>query len=90
MPAPKVDQRHRVDATDWAETGVWVRVKSSNVQSISYQKSFEYLYVEFRGGSVYRYDNVPLRVAKNMFRAGSMGKYVWRKLRDQYPYQKIS
>lgn len=89
IQAKNVDRRHRVDADQWAETGVWVMVKSSNVKAISYQKAFEYLYVEFKQGSVYRYDNVPLRTAKDMFRVGSKGKFVWRRLRDQFPYTKV-
>lgn len=88
--ALRVDQRHRLTADEWAATGRWVRVKSSNVQSISYDRKEATLLVAFKNGSTYAYGNVPEMVAKGMFAASSMGKYIWRNIRDRYPYKKLT
>lgn len=87
--APKVKATHQIDAYGWAESGRWVTVKSSNVAGIAYRLSEKRLFVEFKDGSVYAYENVAESVAKGMFSAGSMGKYVWSHLRDRYSYHKV-
>ena len=88
--APKVDKRHRVGVEDWIDRSVWVRVKSSNVQGIRYSLPQEMLYVEFKGGgAVYVYSSVPVKVARDMWSAGSMGKFVHQRLKGRYPYAKL-
>lgn len=88
--ALRVDQRHRLTADEWAESGRWVRVKSSNVNGIAYDRKNSTLMVGFKDGSLYSYDGVPEVIAKGMFTASSMGKFVWRNLRDKYPYKRLT
>lgn len=100
-PPLKVDRRHKFDEADWVYDGRWARVMSSNVYAIKYEFEDKELYVQFLGGgkrgrprsgpgAVYVYFGVPTRAARDMFIAASIGKYVWRRLRDRYTYAKIS
>ena len=76
-------------ADEWLETGRWATGFSSNVGRIRYDFDRETLFVEFHGGSVYAYYSVPAAIAKGMYNAPSLGKWVWRKLRDKYAYTRI-
>ncbi len=99
---PKIDPHSRIsDSDEWINSGEWVLVRSSNVNAIRYDYVNRWLYVEFggkpnkRGGTselgTYVYYGVPPEVAKWMFEAQSMGKYVHQVLKkDRYRYSKIS
>lgn len=92
-PAPKV-KGYAGTASDWAlgvKYGRWVRVVSSNVARIKYDRVREVLHVEFKGSTPteYVYIGVPLTVAKAMFNAPSMGKFVHRRLKGKYPYRRV-
>lgn len=89
--APTVDKRQRLSgADDWIQRGVWARVKSSNVSAISYDRLNHRLFVAFLTGGVYQYDGVPVRVAADMFYTNSQGRFVWQRLRDRYPYRRLT
>lgn len=80
----KVDQANRGSrirayqgtAAQWADSGRWVSVKSSNVSKIMYDRPRKRLYVMFRGGDTYYY-SVPKVTGMAMFNTFSMGKFVW-------------
>lgn len=82
----RVDQRHRLGSEQWIDSGRWVNVKSSNVGSIRYEKDISALVVQFLDGAIYRYEQVPHKVAQDMFNTSSMGRFVWQRLRDVYPF----
>jgi len=48
------------------------------------------LFVLFNDGSRYQYTGVSLETAREMMRAPSPGRFVWQRLRDQYPYERVS
>lgn len=82
-------------ADQWAASGVYADVQSSNVMGISYDIKTQTLYVEFLGPkqarvntSLYEYYNVPEQVAKDMFNASSKGAFVHQRLHP-YKYQKV-
>ena len=88
--APNVDRRHNLVTSDqWAESGRWVGVSSSNVRGIRYDEGNERLFVEFKSRAVYAYEGVQPATAEAMFRASSMGRFVWQRLRGQFPYRKL-
>jgi hypothetical protein len=83
----KVDFRSQVDtAEEFVTSGKWTLVRSSNVKRIVYSRHQQELRVEFLSGAIYRYDGVPRRIAREMFTASSMGRYVWQRLRGKYPF----
>ena len=83
----RIDSRVKLSGADeWVATGKWARVKSTNVRYIKYDKKEKILSVQFKNGMVYPYKQVPVRTAKDMYNASSMGRYVWRRLRDVYSF----
>lgn len=90
-------QRNASTPKDWVESGARVRVHSSNVAAIRYDRPNQILYVQFRvkgvitpDGALYRYFDVHPMTARAMFNTSSMGKFVWYRLRDRYAYERVS
>jgi hypothetical protein len=92
-PVP-VDERSTDPAWQWAASGQWVHLASSNVTAIRYIEDARILEVEFHGGGVqafYSYFAVPPEVAVGFYNADSPGRYVWRVLRGEgFHYVRIS
>jgi|TARA_R100000501_G_C2627036_1_gene120918 hypothetical protein len=68
-------------------------VESSNLASVGYDENAEILEVEFRkGGSVYRYMNVPQIEFERLMNAHALGsthgKYFSANIRNAYPNEK--
>jgi len=90
--SPVGDEQVLIDGTE-------VPLSSSNVSSMSWRWG-EYdatgkpvydprLYVLFNNGSRYQYTGVSLTTALDMMHAPSPGRFVWQKLRDQYPTEQV-
>lgn len=60
---------------------------SSNIDGMAYKVEKEQLWVRFKDGSVYTYYDVPMNIAKCLYKAGSKGKYFWKKIRNNPRYQ---
>lgn len=65
-------------------------VDSTNLEWISYDEDEEKLYVQFRSGGLYEYDNVPQKVFDGLLKAGSKGRYHAIKIKWEYPYKKLN
>lgn len=93
-PRKAGDTRETIEAY-FARPGVWVKVSSSNVDSIAYYdgRDRKVLGVRFHGGTSkiteYHYYDVGQSLFQEMLRTGSKGKFVWAKLRDVYSYKRI-
>lgn len=85
--APMVDKRSHLNATEWAKSGRWVHVHSSNVASIAFNSEAKQLFVQFGGSAkgvpqpVYCYFGIDPHKAKSMFNSSSLGRWVWKELR---------
>lgn len=79
MNAPfRVDLRSGVyDADTFVKSGKWVRVRSSNVFKIRFEKAALRLWVIFLSGVRYHYPSCSVELGKKFFRAASYGKGVW-------------
>jgi len=64
-------------------------VSSSNIASIGYDSGSSTLEVEFIGGSVYQYFDVPEGVYVEFMRAGSKGQFFHANIKDTYRYSKV-
>ena len=64
-------------------------VSSSNLKSVGYGQSSNTLEIEFHGGRVYQYYNVPKRIYQGLMAASSHGKYHHRRIKDSYRYSRI-
>ena len=70
-----------------AKEKMYTDFQSSNIDGMAYKVEKEQLWVRFKDGSVYTYYDVPLNVAKGLYKAGSKGKFFWKKIRNNPRYQ---
>lgn len=63
-------------------------VESSAISSVGYDPRSETLEVEFSSGAVYDYFGVPPGVYRSFLQAPSKGRYVSRRIRDRYPFER--
>lgn len=61
------------------------RVRSSSLRSVGYDSRGRMLEVEFVGGHVYQYAQVPPGRHRALLRAPSLGRYFNRWIRGRYP-----
>lgn len=66
-----------------------ISVESSNVEKIGYEESTQILRVKFLNGSVYDYKNVPIMEFEQLKNAQSIGSYLNRNIKGNYPYEKV-
>jgi hypothetical protein len=64
-------------------------VKSSQLAYIGYEKEEKHLFITFKNGSVYRYEDVNESTFLGLKFAESVGKYFAEHIRDNYEFSKI-
>ncbi|NJL89441.1 MAG: KTSC domain-containing protein [Coleofasciculaceae cyanobacterium SM2_1_6] len=64
-------------------------VSSSNLASVGYDPAASVLEVEFLNGSVYQYWGVPAWIYEGLMAAASKGRYLCRRVRSVYSYQRV-
>ena len=62
-------------------------VESSHLVTIEHNG--KELYITFKNGSTYEYDDVPEALVRQMLKVDSKGKFLWRYIRDKYPYRQV-
>lgn len=65
------------------------RVASSHLAAVGYDAARRLLEIEFLGGSVYQYSNVPPNVHQSLMTAASHGSYFHAHIRGRFPYNRI-
>ncbi|GAA3032050.1 hypothetical protein GCM10020229_49360 [Kitasatospora albolonga] len=63
-------------------------VESSCLSSVGHRGTT--LELEFHGGSVYAYADVPEAEYRALLAAPSLGRYFHAHIRDRYPYRRLS
>ena len=66
-----------------------MRVESTTVRSMGYQRRRKILEIEFHSGVVYQYLDVPERVYEEFRQAESKGRYFNCEIRDGYPFVRL-
>ena len=66
-----------------------IKVVSSNIDEIGYNKEQQELYIRFVSGSLYVYRNVPEIEFTSLKEASSHGTYLSDHIKHQYPYERI-
>ncbi|MGA5816876.1 KTSC domain-containing protein [Kitasatospora sp. NPDC094028] len=64
-------------------------VDSSVLRSVGYDPVARRLELEFVGGRVYTYADVPDRVHRELLAAESHGRYFVRRVRGRYAYRRV-
>ena len=75
----------------WTEA-LYRFVTSSMMSAVAYNPERREMEIEFIGGAVYRYRNIPQRLWSGMMNASSKGKYFWKHIRRyvrKYPYKRV-
>ena len=80
------DMRYLIDMI--TEAIAPVNVISSHIGTIEH--TGDHLYVTFKNGDIYEYDDVDEDLAKEMLRSESKGKFFWRYIRNDVPYRKVT
>lgn len=66
-----------------------IPVSSSNIHSIGYKEETQTLRIWFLNGSVYDYYNVPLMEFDGLLNAPSVGSYLARSIKGNYPFERV-
>ena len=67
----------------------WIEADSSNVVRYGWSPNGHVLVVEFKGGAVYNYFDVPESVFMDMQGALSVGKFLARAIKGVYEYGQV-
>lgn len=65
-------------------------VRSSNLRSVGYDQLTQTLEVEFKGGRVYEYYNVPSGIFQALMRAESHGTYFCKNIQFSFKYRQLT
>jgi hypothetical protein len=65
-----------------------VAIRSSSLAQVAYDCHHSILHVQFRDGTVYEYEGVPLQRYLDLLQADSKGGYFNRHIRNHYPQAK--
>ena len=66
-----------------------IPVESSNILEVGYDELGEVLYITFKSGITYTYEDVPYYVYEELLSAESKGQYFHKNIRGVYEYHKI-
>lgn len=67
----------------------WIPVVSSNLVRIRYDVGTLTLEIEFQGGRVYQYFDVPVHIFEGLESAESCGKYFNEQIKGHYRYARV-
>jgi hypothetical protein len=65
------------------------QVQSSNLVSVGYEDGSSTLEIEFKGGALYQYYNVPAHIHDGLMAADSKGSYFHANIKDLFPYSRV-
>ena len=83
-----MDHRRRF-AYRWGVIDDLVAVNSSNLSGIGYDGWSAVLVIEFHGGRIYQYADVPYSTYEGLMRAESHGKYFAENIRNHFSYRRL-
>jgi hypothetical protein len=63
--------------------------KSSNIKSVGYEGDTKTLMVEFKNGSKYVYEDVPVELFEAFGKADSAGKFFFANVRGKYKFSRM-
>jgi len=67
----------------------WIPVDSSMMDSIRYDEDSMTLEIEFKGGRVYQYFDVPIQIFEGLRGADSHGKFFNAQIKGHYRYARV-
>jgi hypothetical protein len=67
----------------------WINVDSTNLYRVRYEESTNTLEIEFHGGRVYQYFDVPSQVFEELIRADSKGTFFNEQIKGHFRYARV-
>jgi KTSC domain len=67
-----------------------IPVQSSNIASVGYDSSSMILEIEFHGGGVYQYFNIPHELYSGLITSSCIGMYFYQNIKSERSYTKVS
>ena len=67
----------------------WIDVSSSNLSRVRYEDRTNTLEIEFQGGRVYQYFDVPKQIYESLLKAESKGSFFHEQIRGHYRYARV-
>jgi hypothetical protein len=89
MTPPQPSRAGATAALEGAGTDVWRPARSTNIAIFAYHAGSRILTVQFKGGGVYEYYDVPQQVFQAWTTAASAGRYHHRWIRGRYRYRRV-
>ncbi|MDP3919454.1 MAG: KTSC domain-containing protein [Candidatus Omnitrophota bacterium] len=65
-------------------------VRSREIAIVGYDEELATLEIAFRRGGVYRYQDVPVEVHRELLKASSIGTYFTDNIKEKYSYEKVN
>jgi hypothetical protein len=78
----------REDAPQAPEKPVGMPTRSNFIENVVYDPANETMAVQFKGGQIYRYLDVPQKVYQEFMKAHSLGAYFHKNIKDVYRYHR--
>lgn len=75
---------------DMPEDFEWIPVSSSNLDAVSYDDILRRLFVRFKSGSVYQYENVPKGKYQGLISAASKGSFFHQHIKGVYGFTRLA
>jgi hypothetical protein len=67
----------------------WINLESSNLARARYDEKNSTLEIEFKGGRIYQYFDVPEHVFKSLISASSHGGFFHSQIKGHYRYARV-
>ncbi len=67
----------------------WINLESSNLERAKYDEKTSTLEIEFKGGRIYQYFDVPETVFKGLISASSHGEFFHAQIKGHYRFARV-
>lgn len=67
----------------------FIKVESSMIAEVAYLEESKALYVRFKNGSLYSYENVPKTLFDDLLNSESKGKFLTEYIKKDYVFKKV-
>ena len=67
----------------------WINVSSTNLSRVRYDDNKNILEIDFQGGRVYQFFDLPKQVFEGLLNAESKGKFFHEQIKGHYRYARV-
>lgn len=67
----------------------WIPVTSSSLINVRYDETSQTLEIEFKGGRIYQYFDVPIQIFEGLIHADSKGTFFHSNIKGHYRYVRV-